>query len=212
MEWCALSKGAKAKYVFIFGILNLLSYFVIQNYVTSHEYDLMTALDEAIPLMPEYVWIYHSIVPVIAVTMISLLRARRLFFITMWACVIATVTLNLFYYFFPSFYPRTDFIIDGFSDLILQVTREVDGANNTFPSGHVCFAWLMFWAVYYSKVAKQLKGIKSLYLLWAIGVSLSTLVLKQHYVVDVISGASLATTCFFISKPAIEYFNFYAEQ
>jgi len=134
------------------------------------------------------------------------------FFITLWACVIATVTLNLFYFFFPSFYPRTELVINGISDFVLQITRDMDGANNTFPSGHVCFAWIMFWGVFYSNVAKQLRGVRSLYLLWAIGVSLSTLVLKQHYVVDVVSGVSLATTCFFISKPAIEYFNLYAER
>lgn len=207
-----MSKGVKAKYVFIFGILNLLSYFVIQNYVTSREYSLMTAVDNAIPLMPEYVWIYHSIVPAIAVTMILLLRTRRVFFITLWTCILATIVLNLFYFFFPSSYPRAEFAVNGISDIVLQITRDVDGPNNTFPSGHVCFAWIMFWGVFYSKVAKQLRGVRSLYLLWAIGVSLSTLVLKQHYVVDVISGVSLATTCFFISKPAVEYFNLHAER
>jgi len=203
----SMSLERKAKYLLAFGIVNFVLYFVIQGVVTQHEYDFMTAFDLAVPFLPEYIWIYHSILPVIAVTMFLLVQTKRIFMTTFWSFVVAGLVLNTFYLVFPSFYPRTDFEITTISEFLLDFTRRVDGANNTFPSTHVTFSWILFWGVFYSKKAQLFKGLKSLYLLWAIGVSLSTLVLKQHYAVDVLSGISLAATCFFLVKPIIEYFD-----
>lgn len=199
-----MSTGLKAKYFLFFGLVNLSLYFFVQGYVTKHEVDLMTDFDRAIPFMPEHIWIYHSITPVIAATMILLVKTKRIFFTTFWSCIVATVILNSMYLLFPSFYPRGDFDVNSFSEILVQLTREVDGANNTFPSGHVTFAWILFCGVFCSDAAKKLKGIKSLYLLWAVGISMSTLVLKQHYIVDVFSGFGLATTIFFLVKTLFE--------
>jgi len=138
-----------------------------------------------------------------------LVKKKRIFFTTFWSCVLATVILNLMYLIFPSFYPRVDFEINTISELLVDFTRQVDGANNTFPSGHVTFAWILFWGVVYSKTANTLKGIKSLYMLWAIGISLSTLVLKQHYIVDVASGFGMALTIFFFVKILFEHYDLY---
>ena len=206
-----MSTGVKTKYFLIFGLINLSLYFFVQGYVTKHEVDLMTDFDRAIPFMPEHIWIYHSIMPVIAATMILLVKTKRIFFTTFWSCILATVILNLMYLIFPSFYPRVDFDVNSFSELLVDLTREIDGANNTFPSGHVTFAWVLFCGVYFSDAAKKLKGIKLLYLLWAIGISLSTLVLKQHYIADVVSGFGMATTIFFLVKTFFESKGLYQE-
>jgi membrane-associated phospholipid phosphatase len=204
-----MSTKVKAKYFFLLSIVNLALYFVVQGYVTKHELDLMTELDSAIPFMPENIWIYHSIFPVIGATMILLVKKRKVFFTTFWSCVLAMAVLNLMYVLFPSFYPRETFEINTISELLLDMTRNIDGANNTFPSGHVTFAWILFWGVFYSKIANTFEGLRSLYMLWAIGISLSTLVLKQHYVVDVVSGFGLAMTIFFLVKSAIESYGLY---
>ena len=204
-----MSTKVKAKYFLILSFFNLVLYFVVQGYVTKHEVDLMTDLDRAVPFMPEYIWIYHSIMPIIGVTMILLVKTKRIFFTTFWSCVLATIVLNSMYLLFPSFYPREEFQINTISELLVDLTRQIDGANNTFPSGHVTFAWILFWGVFYSKVAASLKGIKSLYLLWALGISMSTLVLKQHYVADVCSGFGMAMTIFFFVKILFEYYGIY---
>ena len=132
--------------------------------------------------------------------MLLVVKSRRLFLTTFWTAIVATCILNFFYVFFPSFYPRADFEIITISEILVDLTRKLDGANNTFPSGHVTFSWVMFWGVFHSTAARTTIGLKSLAFLWAFGVSLSTLVLKQHYVVDVISGIFLATTTFYIAK------------
>ena len=204
-----MSIKTKAKYFLAFGMFNIVLYFLVQNYVTAHKQDLMMEIDSAIPFMPEYVWIYHTLIPVIFVSFLTLYRTRKDFFIALWSGVLATVVLNCFYLLLPSFYPRDSFEVVDLATSILYLTREVDGANNTFPSGHVCFAWLTFWCVLNSKVAQSFKGLRSLYLLWAIGISLSTLVLKQHYVVDVFSGFVLSYMSYFLAKEMVFYFNRY---
>ena len=88
------------------------------------------------------------------------------------------------------------------------MTRQIDASNNTFPSGHVTFAWIMFLGASSSNLAKRVVGIRRLYLLWAIGITMSTLVLKQHYIVDVISGITLAVACFYAARSFIEHYSF----
>ena len=179
-------------------------YVLIQAYVTTHEFDFMTEFDRAIPFMPQHVWIYHSMLPAIVATMVLLVKTKRVFFSTFWACLIAAVVLNISYVFFPSFYPRPEFEVNTISEAFVYLTYQVDGSSNTFPSGHVAFAWIMFLGAAYSETARRIQGLQPLYFLWALGVSLSTLTLKQHYIVDVFSGTLLALIAFYISRTFIE--------
>ena len=175
----------------------MISYVAIQFSITNSSYDLMTPFDKAIPFLPNWVWIYHSIIPMIFATSLLLVKSRRLFFTMIWSCVVATVVLNLFYIFLPSFYPRVDFVVEDLSTYLLELTRAIDKANNTFPSGHVTFAWLIYYAASFSEVAKKYSPIKGLYMVWALMISFATLALKQHYIVDVVSGIFLAALCFY---------------
>ena len=196
-----MPKIAKLGYISIMTIFVLGSYILIQAAVTTHKFDFLTPYDMAIPFMPEFVWIYHSLLPGIVLTMMLLVKSKELFFNTFWACLVAAMILNISYVAFPSFYPRIDFEVTGLSEALVEWTRQIDGANNTFPSGHVTFAWLLFLGAAKSMAAKRLPALRRLYLLWAIGICLSTLVLKQHYIVDVISGISLACLSFYLAKP-----------
>ena len=199
----------KANYVFLFGAFNLLAYFLVQSYV-SNEYNFMTPLDKAIPFMPEFVWIYQSLLPVIAVTMVLLVKSKRLFFNTFWACLAATFIIHVFWISFPSFYPRPELIPEGISEALVQFSYDIDNSSNTFPSGHVAFAWIMFFGVRGSQKAKEVQGLARLYLLWAIGVSLSTLAIKMHYVVDIVGGIAVASFCFYTMRELIKRYNWYA--
>jgi len=194
----------KVKYISLMLFAYLGLYVVIQAFVTTHEFDFITEFDNAIPLMPQHIWIYHSILPVILLTMLSLVQSRGLFLTTFWACVAATVVLNVSYLCFPSFYPRLEFEVNTISEAMLYLTRQVDASNNTFPSGHVTFAWIMFLGACKTELARRVEGIKALYLLWALGIALSTLTLKQHYLVDVFSGIVLAFISFYASRLFID--------
>ena len=199
----------KANYVLLFGVINLFTYFLIQDCVT-HKYNFLTDVDKAIPFMPEFVWIYHSLLPVIGVTMVLLVRSKKLFFNAMWACVATTLILHFFYVTFPSFYPRPLFVPQDLSEVLVQFSYEIDNSSNTFPSGHVAFAWIMFWIAKHSERSRETPVLIDFYKLWAIAISISTLAIKMHYVIDVIGGFIVASSCFFIVRELIKKYNWYA--
>ena len=198
----------KANYMLLFGVVNLFTYFLIQDCVT-HKYNFLTDLDKSIPFIPEFVWIYHSLVPVIGVTMVLLARTKKLFFNALWACVVTTLILHFFYVVFPSFYPRPILMPETISEAMVQLSYDIDNSSNTFPSGHVAFAWIMFWVAKHSQRAKKTPIIINFYMLWAIGISISTLAIKMHYIIDIFGGFVLASTSFFAMREIIRRRDWY---
>ena len=190
----------KAKYVILFIILNFLAYSLIQYFITINEYSFLTNLDTAIPFIPEFIWVYHTLIPIIGISAIVLIKNRKLFFSTLNGYIIATIILSIFYIFLPSFYPRQLITDSSISSYMVELTRLIDNANNTFPSGHVTFSWLLALFLMKSDCAKRWKWLGPTYLIWATLIAISTLVLKQHYIVDVISGIILATACFYLAN------------
>ena len=204
-----MSRTTRLLYILGFLFLYSSGYFITQSVIKTSEFELLTEIDKLIPFMPEHIWIYHTLLPAIVVTMTVLVNKQKVFFNVFWASIICAVTLNIFYATFPVFYPRPELIPSTLSGLVLELTHRIDAAHNTFPSGHVTFAWLMFLGVTQIKETVNLYGIKLLYLLWSIGVILSTLTLKQHFIVDAIAGIILATTSFFLVKAFINTFHLY---
>ena len=199
-----MSTRAKIKYFFIFAFLNFVTYFLIQAFITTHKFDFMTSLDSAIPFIPEFIWIYHSLIPVIAGTMILLLQKKEIFFTALSAFMLATLILSFLYIAFPSFYPRPPLSdLASTSSWLVEITYGFDSANNTFPSSHVTFSWIIAFVAYTSIIAKQYRWLKAVYIIWALFISISTLLLKQHYLVDVVSGVALASLCYAIAKKFI---------
>ena len=199
-----MSNGTKAKYLTLFIIFNFVTYFGIQLLFTVSEYNFLITLDHAIPFVPQFVWVYHTLIPVILITMFSFVSRKEVFFSAFTAYMIASVTLSIFYVLFPSFYPRESFVDpSSISGWLVELTRMIDGANNTFPSGHVTFSWLLAFFVGLTQYAKSRLWIRTVYYIWAILITLSTLALKQHFIVDVLSGILLAGMCYFLSKNII---------
>lgn len=181
-------------------------YFILQHAISDNSISLILDVDRLIPFMPEFIWIYHSIFFQIFLVMVCFIKDRELFFKTFWSCIACSTILFFFYTILPSFYPRVEFDVVSLSTQLVELTRTFDAAHNTFPSGHVTFSWLMFLALSKTRLARASTGLTSLFLLWAIGISLSTLVIKQHFIVDVVSGCMLAFIIFYV----IDYFRDYA--
>ena len=192
----------KAKYIFAWLILTSAVYFTVQTLVT-HSYSFMTPIDGLIPFVPEFVWVYHTLIPVIVGTTIFSMQRRDVFFKTVIALTLSMAVLTIFHVLFPSYYPRQEIEPTPYFSVsvwLVEITRQFDAACNTFPSGHVAFAWILYFCIRGSECAKRKKSIPSTYLLWAVIVSLSTLFLKQHYIFDVFAGIILAYFMVIISK------------
>ena len=83
-------------------------------------------------------------------------------------------------------------MIEGAASWLVSLTREIDGSNNTFPSGHVALSWLLAFVMQQTELVKNNALVRGTFFTWASLIALSTLFLKQHYFVDVISGIALA--------------------
>ena len=105
----------------------------------------------------------------------------------------------------PIEYPRPEVMASGISSALLVATQELDYAHNTCPSGHVAFAWLMFLAAVKTQWVRHEPWMGRVFLLWAIGIILSTLVLKQHFIADVIAGVFLASFSFYMAKFVVKH-------
>ncbi len=202
-----MTYSKKATYTIGLFVVFFCFYFTLQQVISASNINLILEIDKSIPFMPEFVWIYHSIFFQVFLVMVCFIKDKKLFFTTFWSCVVCSAILFLFYTILPSFYPRAEIDIASLSAQLVELTRTYDAAHNTFPSGHVTFSWLMSLALSKTRIAQSQPGLSSLFLLWAIGISMSTLVIKQHYVVDVISGCMLAFIIFYV----IDYFNDYAK-
>jgi len=191
----------KARYLLLAFLPYLIFYFLIQSLIGTSQYNLLMGIDEKIPFIPPFIWIYHTIVPVVILTAIFLFQNRDIFLGLIFSFIFSGIVMCLFYIFFPSFYPRELFVdISTVSGWLIEVTRSIDGPHNTFPSGHVTFAWLLLFFVNLSQYTQKHWWIKILYFCWAVLVSISTLTLKQHFIVDVISGLALAILSYYLCR------------
>ena len=194
-----MSRKTKTKYVLFLFSFYFLSYFLIQSVIASG-HNLLTSLDQLIPFIPEFIWIYHTFLPVIILTIIFTIEKKDLFWSILLACALAIITLISFYIWLPSFYPRHELLVTNSSEWLVHITWLVDGAHNTFPSSHVTFSWLLFYFFSDSKMAAKKQWMKIVFFVWAVLISFSTLFLKQHYIFDVLSGMVLAVICHRFSK------------
>lgn len=197
-----MTRKTKTKYVILLFFPYFTIYFLLQSATTSG-YNLLTDVDIIIPFVPEFIWVYHTLIPVFFITTVLMIEKKNVFFSAMFSVFIASVIMIAFYTFFPVFYPRDGHTEASLSGLMVELTRTIDGANNTFPSAHVTFSWLLAFFAGMSAYAKKNRWIKPVYLSWALLISISTVTLKQHFIVDVFSGMVLAMACFVLAKNVV---------
>ncbi len=165
----------------------------------------LTTLDLAIPLVPWTVWVYGSgtKAALLAWLMVPDARAgRRLF----WTLALCAATTSVFFTFWPTTYPRelwplppgTSATLVEFADL-----RATDSPTNCLPSLHVALAWglALNWAGWLRRGGAPWTA--ALPIVWAALVSVGTLTTKQHYVVDVPTGALVGVGAFLLARRAV---------
>jgi membrane-associated phospholipid phosphatase len=150
--------------------------------------NLHTALDSAIPVVPIFVIPYDSLQPYIYATLILFLLFRSKYFQS--ACL-AMITIwfisYAFYYFLQSEVIRPVLTgTDAFSKMVMNVYAG-DNAYNDFPSLHTSLSTIL--AIHWVKVNRPLGIVLSI---WTALIVASTLLVKQHYIADMIFGLALA--------------------
>jgi membrane-associated phospholipid phosphatase len=147
----------------------------------------LLAIERQIPLLvwayPVYASVYFAVV-----LPLFLCRTRRSFARLQIAVALASLLAFAVFVLAPMPYPRPH-LGGGAMEALLAMEYQIDQPRCTFPSLHVAIAWLLYLGM------RDAPGWRTPLLLFALGVAASTLLVKQHFVVDVVAGWLLAELC-----------------
>ena len=163
------------------------AYAILSTHHINDSFNLFTDFDKLLPFIPEMVYVYMSFYVVIILSVFAVKSNED--FNRMITSIMATLIFTYpFFYFFPAFYPTTNFETNNFTAKFLQWCFEADVPNNTFPSLHVGLSFTIAFGIMHLR-----KKVGWLYLIWAIAIAFSTVVIRKHFVIDVFGGIIIAT-------------------
>ena len=141
----------------LFAILPLLSCFGLNMLVYSgtmvmcadwYHYDLTTSLDQAIPLVPGWMYIYFGCFLFWTVNYIMVARINRndpdTFYRFVAADMISRLVCGIIFMVFPTTNVRPEVTGTGFSVFLLQFLYGLDQPTNLFPSIHCLVSWFCY--------------------------------------------------------------------
>lgn len=152
--------------------------------------EIATALDRLIPFASPFVvpYIYWFIYVFIGLLYLAVTDGRKYFGLLLSIVSGMLVSFVIFYY-FPTTVERPLVIGGGFFNYAMRIVYSSDNPYNCFPSIHVLNATLV--TMFLMSREKSMK-----FNLWALTscilINLSTLFVKQHVVLDVVGGVTLA--------------------
>jgi membrane-associated phospholipid phosphatase len=158
--------------------------------------DLTTALDRAIPLVPGFVWPYEAcyLFPFVS---IAIMRDHHRFNVAVLAIAIASAAAYAVYLLLPVSFPRPE-LGAGLAEKVLAMEYAADfhpGANK-LPSTHVAFVWIMAAAM---RGEARRGAVDGLIAALVVAITLSTLFVKQHIVVDAVGGVIWGLGAFWLA-------------
>jgi membrane-associated phospholipid phosphatase len=187
----------------LFAILPLLSCFGLNMLIYSgtmvmcadwYHYDLTTSLDQAVPLVPGWMYIYFGCFLFWTVNYIMVARINRndpdMFYRFVAADMISRLVCGIIFMVFPTTNVRPEVTGTGFSVFLLQFLYGLDQPTNLFPSIHCLVSWFCYTGI---RGRKEVPAwYRAFSCIFALLVVLSTQFTKQHYIADAIAGVLLA--------------------
>ncbi len=145
---------------------------------------LVTPVDRAIPFSPGWVWAYLSLYGLLGAGWLAATRAELWRYAAGYAVILAAALLCFLLW--PVASPRPAVLPDA---AVFDAVAFLDLTTNTVPSLHVAFA------VYHARLVERLVAppvwARAGLWLWVAAIAYATLATKQHWFVDVPTGALL---------------------
>ena len=152
------------------------------------------AFDRALPLIPSWALIYGALYLFLILLPIFVVRQDDGIRQTVFSYLLIWITAYVFFVVYPTVAPRPDSVSgEGFAVWGLGALYSSDPPYNCFPSLHVAHSLVSALACY--RIHRRV-GLVAI--VCAILVALSTLLTKQHYILDVIGGVLLALAAYAI--------------
>lgn len=178
--------------------LNSLVYWGTQA-VNSHRelIDITTSLDAMIPFNPWWVYIYVGSYLFWMVGYILMGRQER-WFQLMTGEVLAKLCCGVLFLLIPATNVRPEIVGNGLAEALLCFIYRMDPPMALFPSIHCLESWMCVLGVWNRREVPRWYQIFSV--IFAAAVCISTLMIRQHVIADVIAGVLLAQGCYMLSK------------
>lgn len=193
-SWFQLPDGPTLRAVLAWCLIIDVLFFAIYgsiNWLTSRRSDLFelyVQMELAIPLVPEAIWVYLSMLLLFCLPIftISRERARR----EASAAILALFVAAFVWLLIPARLGFERVIPEGY-EWVYRTMFMLDHPHNLVPSLHVIFSSLAVFAC--GQYAPH--RIKIGLWLWLTAIAVSTILTHQHHVLDVITGLLVAVVC-----------------
>lgn len=189
---------------FFFGIGYFVAGYMLVNWISqfrSYYIDVSVPWDYSIPFIPVFIFgytlVYLSVV-LLYFTMKDMQEFRR----TIVAYLLITTVHYIFFLLFPV---KLDFRADfsGLSGLSVEATKLyyfIDKPYNCFPSLHVAYSTLAVMCSW-----KNHHFMRIVFLVMAVIVAISVVFVKQHYMLDVVTGALSGILLYLLTAKTEKY-------
>lgn len=145
-------------------------------------------LDRLLPLVPASAVIYGALYAFLIALPVLVIQTRELVHRTVRAYLAVWITAYVCFWLYPTAAPRPEQVIGGgYATWGLRFLYDADPPFNCFPSLHVAHSFVS--ALACRRVHRSLGLVATGF---AALVAISTLLTKQHYVLDVVAGTLMA--------------------
>jgi len=146
----------------------------------------MFQFEKSIPFIDWHIWVYISDYLYIGLVFI-MLKDRQNMNRIYYSQILMLFFAMIFFTLYPTMYPRPEVEYVGVTGAFIKLLHSLDTPCNAFPSIHVGMTFLAGFGF-----IKEQKKLFPIFMLWAVLISISTLTVKQHYVLDVMAGVLIA--------------------
>ncbi|MNU82214.1 Undecaprenyl-diphosphatase BcrC [compost metagenome] len=176
-------------WILVIPVLNV--FYGILNNGNGHVSSLVTVMDEQIPFVPAFIVPYLLWYPFVLIMLIVLfVKNARVYYRTLLALGLGLIACYLIYYFFQTTITRPQASGNGILLQLVRLVYEADGAYNCFPSIHVLTSYLMLKGM--SDCNNFSRASRKIILTASWSVTISTVFVKQHVLLDIIGAIVLA--------------------
>lgn len=154
-------------------------------------------LDQEIPFRPAWVFVYVTVYPFFLFPLFYLDDPKDLLTVDLAQFLALTMSYVMFVV-YPVEYPRAPLVETDFATWALSVVHGQDPAWNCFPSTHCTACTISSLSVMRSNPKLSAWAVLS-----TAAICISTLMTKQHFVLDVVMGVVLGVASFYSVKALI---------
>ncbi len=166
---------------------------------------LKSWLDEKIPFVPVLAFPYITflaIAPLVVPFLNLWVSSFRRFMTIALALIVSQLVLDLAYFFFQTYVIRNETAPSGISGFLVNMVWGKDLPFNGFPSGHSAWTTIAICALF--RLRSVIPKTSWILMGWLALVYPATVMLRQHYLIDVYAGIFVGFACYWACMFIVE--------